>query len=110
MDDQGGGSAEVEVRLGRQVVVGQLLTTGGILPGVQQQSNFQGCSDERVMEVQVGELIASSGFGSRDKTRERSNGVGVRKSREESESQMAERLENRAINLKVAGSIPGRAK
>ena len=51
MDDKGGGSGQVELGVGGQVGVGNERATGGILPGVQQQPNFEVGSNDGVTEI-----------------------------------------------------------
>lgn len=62
MNYKSGGLGEVELGLGRQVMVGQLLTTGQISSGVQQQLHIQAGPDDRVMEVQISEHITFLGW------------------------------------------------
>lgn len=51
MNDKGGWSGEVKLRVGRQVGVGHESTTGAIFPGVQQQPDFDAGSNDCVTKI-----------------------------------------------------------
>lgn len=51
MNDEGGGSGQVKLRMGRQVGVGHQCTTGGIIPGVQQQPDCEAGSNKCVTKI-----------------------------------------------------------
>ena len=57
MDDEGGGQGEVEEGLGGQVVVAELPATVEVGPGVEEQAHVQDGANERLVEVQVCEVV-----------------------------------------------------
>lgn len=57
VDDEGGRLGGVELGVGQQVCVGHESTAGHILPGVEQQPDFDAGSNDRMTEIQVCEFI-----------------------------------------------------
>lgn len=59
VDDEGGGSSEVEQRHAAQVAMEQLTTAVRVGSRVEQQTDVQAGSHERLMEIEVREVIAA---------------------------------------------------
>lgn len=51
MNDEGCRSGQVKLGIGRQVGVGHKCTTGGIIPGVQQQPNSEAGSNDCMTDI-----------------------------------------------------------
>lgn len=62
MDEEGGGRAEVEVRIAEGLLVGEQPTAGDVGPCVKQQSDIQSRPGKGVFKVKVYHLLTFLSF------------------------------------------------